>query len=248
MAAVQAGFMASSGDCAAVIAADLQDPPDLLLEMYNRWEGGTKAIFAVRKKREDSFWQKLFSNTYYQLIRCFAIPDYPSGGFDFFLIDRQVVKELNQIREKNTNIMTLAFWLGFQPFLIPYTRCARKGGKSRWTLAKKIRLFVDTFVSFSYFPIRGLSLFGLCLSLLTFSYGGFVFWNWLIRGVAVQGWLSTILVVTFATGFQMMMLGVLGEYIWRGLDETRRRPPYIIDEVYGGMGMDSWETSRIDKS
>jgi len=248
MAAIQAGFMASSGDCVAVIAADLQDPPELLLEMYHQWEGGTKVIFAVRQKREESFWRKVFSNTYYQFIRWLAIPDYPPGGFDFLLIDRQVVKELNQIREKNTNIMTLAFWLGFQPILIPYTRRARKKGKSRWTLVKKIRLFVDTFVSFSYFPIRGLSLFGFSLALLTFFYGGFVFGNWLVRGVAVQGWLSTVLVVTFTSGFQMMMLGVLGEYIWRGLDETRRRPPYIIDEVYGGVSKDALITSRKDKS
>jgi dolichol-phosphate mannosyltransferase len=110
MAAIQAGFTVASGDCVGMIAADLQDPTELFVEMIRHWEQGNKAVFAVRQDREESALQVLLSNSYYALIRRFAIHDYPNGGFDFFLVDRQVITEVNRIHEKNTNIMTLIYW------------------------------------------------------------------------------------------------------------------------------------------
>lgn len=232
MAALQAGLTVASGDCVGVIAADLQDPPELFLEMVRYWEGGTKAIFAVRADREESLLQKTFSNLYYALIRRFAVPGYPPGGFDFFLADRQVIEEVNKIHEKNTNIMTLIFWLGYQAVFIPYVRRKRTKGKSRWTLGKKVKLFVDTFVSFSYFPIRLFSFVGIVYALLSFAYGLFIFISWLSFGIEVQGWVPMMLVLTFTAGLQMTLLGILGEYLWRTLDEARRRPLYVIDTIY----------------
>jgi glycosyltransferase involved in cell wall biosynthesis len=232
MAAIQAGFTVARGDCIGMISADLQDPYDLFIEMLEYWEGGIKAIFAVRQDREEPFLSKFFSNTYYSLIRNLAIPDYPNGGFDFFLVDRQIINELNHIQEKNTNIMTLIYWLGFKPIMIPYVRRSRKKGKSRWTLAKKLKLFVDTFVAFSYFPIRALSLMGLLVAISSFLYGMFILFYRLFFGIPVQGYVPIMLVTTFASGIQMTMLGVLGEYLWRTLDEVRRRPPFVIDDVY----------------
>ena len=239
MAAIQAGFTVASGDCVGMIAADLQDPPELFLEMLDHWEKGTKAVFAVRQDREEPFLSKLFSNTYYSLVRKLAIPDYPDGGFDFFLIDRQIINELNRIREKNTNIMTLIYWLGFKPIMIPYIRRNRKMGASRWTLAKKIKLFVDTFVAFSYFPIRALSLMGLLVAIGSFLYGIFILFYRFFFGIAVQGYVPIKLVMTFTSGIQMTMLGVLGEYLWRTLDEVRRRPPFVIDEIYAATQPDT---------
>lgn len=233
MAAIQAGLTVATGDCVGMIAADLQDPPELFYEMLRYWEKGSKAVFAVRQDREEAFVQKVFSHGYYSLIRRFAIKDYPSGGFDFFLIDRQVVQEINRIQEKNTNLMTLIFWLGFQPIQIPYIRRQRKKGKSRWTLSKKIKLFVDTFVAFSYYPIRALSLIGLLVAIGSFLYGLFILFYWLFFGIVVQGYVPIMLVITFTAGIQMTMLGILGEYLWRTLDEIRRRPPFVIDEIYG---------------
>jgi len=232
MAAIQAGFTIVAGDCIGMISADLQDPPELFLEMIDYWEKGNKAIFAVRQDREEPFLSKLFSNTYYSLIRKLAIPDYPTGGFDFFLVDRQIINELLRIQEKNTNIMTLIYWLGFKPIMIPYIRRSRKKGKSRWTLSKKIKLFVDTFVAFSYFPIRALSVIGLLMAIGSFLYGIFILFYRLFFGISVQGYVTTMLVMTFASGIQMTMLGVLGEYLWRTLDEVRHRPPFVIDEIY----------------
>ena len=232
MAALQAGLIVASGDCVGVIAADLQDPPELFLEMTRHWEDGVKAIFAVRSDREESFLQKTFSNLYYALVRRFAVPGYPAGGFDFFLADRQVIDEVNKIHEKNTNLMTLVFWLGYQAVLIPYVRRKRTKGKSRWTLGKKIKLFVDTFASFSYFPIRLFSFLGIIYAILSFSYGVFIFIAWLTFGIEVQGWVPMMLVLTFTAGLQMTLLGILGEYLWRTLDESRGRPLFVIDTIY----------------
>jgi dolichol-phosphate mannosyltransferase len=248
MAAIQAGFTVASGDCVGMISADLQDPPELFYEMLSHWEKGTKAVFAVRQDRQESGIQKLLSNGYYALIRKLAIKDYPYGGFDFFLIDRQVVEELIKIREKNTNIMTLIHWLGYKPIMIPYVRRSRTKGKSRWTLAKKIKLFIDTFVAFSYFPIRALSLTGLLVAIGSFLYGMFILFYWLFYGIPVQGYVPIMLVITFTAGIQMTMLGVLGEYLWRTLDEVRRRPPFVIDEVYNTYRSELNTNSETGKS
>lgn len=232
MAAIQAGFTVASGDCVGMISADLQDPPELFLDMLHHWERGSKAVFAIRQDREENPLQTLLSNTYYSLIRKFAVENYPTGGFDFFLVDRQVVAEVNRIQEKNTNLMTLVYWLGYKPVLIPYTRRRRQKGKSRWTFAKKIKLFIDTFVAFSFFPIRLLSVVGLLLALGSFLYGSFVLFYWLFYGTEVRGWVPIIVVLSFNSGIQMAMLGVLGEYLWRMLDEVRRRPQFVIDEIF----------------
>ncbi|MDP1624247.1 MAG: glycosyltransferase family 2 protein [bacterium] len=232
MAAIQAGFSIASSDCVGMISADLQDPPELFREMLDYWEKGVKAVFAVRQEREEPFFQKKLSNIYYSLIRRFAITDYPNGGFDFFLVDRQILNEINRIQEKNTNLMTLIYWLGFKPIMIPYTRRSRIEGKSRWTLQKKIKLFVDTFIAFSFVPIRMLSILGFVVAIISFMYGVFILYYWLYFGIDVKGYVPTMLIMTFTSGIQMTMLGVLGEYLWRTLDEVRRRPLFVIDKIY----------------
>lgn len=232
MAAIQAGMTVALGDCVGMIASDLQDPPELFLEMVHHWEQGNKAVFAVRQDREESRLQKLLSNSYYAIIQKLAIGNYPTGGFDFFLIDRQVVNQINRINEKNTNLMALIFWLGFKPILIPYVRRKRNKGKSRWTFAKKIKLFVDTFVAFTFFPIRLLSVVGFVVAMVSFFYGAFILASWYFGGIEVKGWVPSMLVITLTAGIQMTMLGVLGEYLWRTLDEIRQRPQFVIDTIY----------------
>lgn len=232
MAAIQAGLTIATGDCVGMIAADLQDPPELFVDMLRHWEQGCKAVFAVRADREESLGQTLFSNMYYAMLRRFALRGYPEGGFDFFLIDRQVVNEINAIREKNTNLMSLIYWLGYRTATIPYVRRARQKGKSRWTLSKKVKLFIDSFVAFSYVPIRFLSALGLLVALSAFTYASWVFYHWAVRDIPVKGYAPTVILVALTAGLQMMMLGVLGEYLWRTLDESRRRPPFVIDEVF----------------
>ena len=147
MAAIQAGFTVATGDCVGIITADLQDPPEMLIQMVHQWEKGHKAIFAIRQDREDSISQKIFSNSFYSLIRKFAIRDYPRGGFDFLLVDRQVVDEVNRIQEKNTNFMTLIYWLGFKPFSSPTPVKAEKRQNAR-TLGRKSSFLLIPFLFF----------------------------------------------------------------------------------------------------
>jgi dolichol-phosphate mannosyltransferase len=232
MSAIQAGMRVASGDCVAMVAADLQDPPELLVQMADHWRRGQKAVFAVRIDRDEPWSQKLFSNTFYALVRRFAIRAYPPGGFDLFLIDRQVLDEVNRIAEKNVNVLALIFWLGYANVQIPYVRRARRKGKSRWTLSKKVKLVVDSFVSFSYAPIRALSIVGFVVATAAFAYALFVAYQRLVNNIPVQGFATTVILIALTSGIQMAMLGVLGEYLWRALDESRKRPAYVIDEVY----------------
>lgn len=231
MAAVQAGLKYAKGDCVGIISADLQDPPELFAEMVDHWEQGNKVIMATRSDRDESVIQKVFSNFYYYLMDRLALKGYPSGGFDFVLIDKQVVGELNKISEKNTNIMSLIFWLGYSRKSIAYVRQKREYGRSRWTLSKKIKLFIDSFVSFSFSPIRFISLVGIFTAVLSFLYGIFVLINGIFGYIPLQGWTTLVALITFLLGLIMVMLGIIGEYLWRILDESRKRPPFIIDEV-----------------
>ena len=239
MPTILAGFEVATGDCIGAIAADLQDPPELLVDMVGHWLNGVKAVFAVRNGREESVVQRFLAGAYYALIRRFALPGYPPGGFDFFLVDRQIVEEIKRIREKNTNLMSLIFWMGFSPVMVPYRRRERTKGTSRWTLSKKIKLFIDSFVAFSYVPIRLLSTLGLLIAMSAFGYGAYVFYAWAVNGIPVKGYAPIVILLTLTSGIQMTMLGVLGEYLWRALDEVRRRPPYVVDEVFDGVTQQS---------
>lgn len=229
MSALLAGLTVAKGDCVGVIAADLQDPPELFVEMLEHWKRGCKSVLAVRADRDESATQRFFASAYYKLVRKLALPGYPEGGFDFFLIDRQVQKIIVEIGEKNSHMFNLLFWLGFSPVMIPYTRRARDKGVSRWTFAKKVKLFVDSFIAFSYSPIRAVSAMGALLSVAAFGYAVFVVVARLLWGTPVQGFTTTVLLIAFTSGIQMLMLGVLGEYLWRTLDEVRQRPAYVLD-------------------
>lgn len=233
MAAIQAGLNYATGDCVGVIAADLQDPPELFLEMIRQWEQGKKVVLGIREGRKDTAWQTIFSGAYYYLLRKFALADYPRGGFDMVLIDRQIVDELRRITEKNTNIMSLIFWLGYDRGSVSYVRQQREAGASRWTVAKKIKLFIDTFINFSYVPIRFISGIGVATAFISFAYGLLVILLRCFGIISVAGWTILVVILTFLLGLIMIMLGIIGEYLWRILDESRKRPPYIIDKIIG---------------
>ncbi|MHC1749545.1 MAG: glycosyltransferase family 2 protein [Cellulosilyticaceae bacterium] len=231
--AILAGLSYCTGDCATSIAADLQDPPEIILEMFGKWLNGSKVVLAVRADREESRVQKFFSNTYYKLMKKFALKDMPEGGFDCFLIDRKVINILSQLEEKNTSIMGQILWCGFKPEKIYYVRKKREVGESKWTLSKKIKLFVDSFMAFSYFPIRFISSLGFIIAGAGFIYGIIIILNKFINGTPIQGWTSLMVMMLFLFGINMVMLGILGEYLWRNFDETRKRPVFIIEEKVG---------------
>ncbi|MCS7075980.1 MAG: glycosyltransferase family 2 protein [Bacteroidia bacterium] len=229
--AILAGMHFATGDCNVFIAADLQDPPELIPQMFEYWQKGIRLVIANRTDREDSFFQKVFANTYHYLMRKLALKNVPRGGFDLILFDRAIKDEIIKMNEKNTNILYLMTWLNYEYVNIPYVRKKREIGKSRWTLKKKIKLFIDSFVSFSFFPIRLISVTGLILGFIALLYGLFLLIAKLAGKIDLTGWTSLMLVLLFVSSFQMVSLGILGEYIWRTLDATRNRPNFVIDKV-----------------
>ena len=231
--ALLAGLDQARGDAVAAIAADLQDPPELIHEMLQRWREGKKVVLAARSGRSDPGMTAVLANTFYWLFRRFALKTMPKGGFDFFLIDRQVCGLLTAIQESNAYLMGLILWLGFDPEVLYYHReeRARAYGVSMWTLTKKIKYFIDSFCAFSYLPIRFASLLGIGLSFTGLLYALAVIGQRIVSGTEVQGWASLMVVLLVVSGVQTMILGVLGEYLWRNLEETRRRPRFIIDKV-----------------
>lgn len=230
--ALLAGLAHASGDVIAAIAADLQDPPELISEMLGHWRRGRKVVLAARRNRFDPPLTTLFADVFYGLFRRFAIRTMPRRGFDFFLIDRSVAQLINQIQENNAYLMGLILWLGFDPELVHYDRVAReaKYGRSMWTGAKKLKYFADSFVAFSYAPLRAASLLGLSVAFLGALYATFiVIWRW-SKGFPVEGWASLMVVFLVVSGVQLIVTGILGEYLWRTLEETRRRPRFIVDQ------------------
>lgn len=229
-AACLAGLSVCTGDCATIKAADLQEPTELILDMYESWLSGNKVVLAVRADREESFSQKLFANMYYWLIRKFAISNMPKGGFDCYLIDRKVIEVLKLLDENNSAITLQILWAGFKMDKIYYVRKKREIGKSRWTLRKKVKLVVDSIISFSFLPIRFMSITGVIFSIVSFLWTIIVLIGKLVGGIPVQGWTTLIILMLFSSGLIMLTLGILGEYIWRTMDASRNRPVYIIDE------------------
>ncbi|MEI8201161.1 MAG: glycosyltransferase family 2 protein [Eubacteriales bacterium] len=229
-AAILAGLSICTGTCAIRKAADLQDPSELILEMYIRYKAGNKVVLAVREGRDEPILHTLTSNLYTLMMRKLALPNMPKGGFDCFLIDRQVIDLLNEMKEKNTSLMGQILWSGFQTDRVYYQRQKRLIGKSRWTLLKKIKLFVDSILGFSYFPIRFISGIGLCSFLGSMIWMIYIFITKLLNQITVEGFTTLMMLMLMTFGVTMLSLGILGEYLWRMFDATRNRPPFIIDE------------------
>ncbi len=228
--AIVAGLSVITGEAVAVISADLQDPPSLIPEMIRSWQEGHPVNLAVRKGREESALKNWFADTYYKLVRKWVVPNYPKRGFDFFLIDKSVARKLVMMQEKNSSIYLQLIWLGYTPTEIEYTRKDREKGKSMWTYAKRIDLFIDTFIVFSHKPIRFISGCGIFISFAGLIMAVYFIFDKLSHNV-MPGWTSLIVAVLLLSGLQMVMLGVIGEYVWRNLDESRNRPLYVIEKV-----------------
>ncbi|SET75947.1 glycosyltransferase family 2 protein [Hymenobacter actinosclerus] len=230
--AIVAGMAQATGDCMAIITADMQDPPALMVQMYAYWQQGFKLIIGNRQDREETGLQQLFARAFHVLMKKIALPNIPDGGFDFVFFDRQVAEHIITLQERNSNLFYLMVWLGYPYVNIPYVRRKREIGKSRWTLKKKAKLFIDSILAFSFFPIRAISVMGLVLGLAAFGYGLYIIGLHLFGSQKPEGWSALMVVLLFVSAFQMTALGVIGEYVWRGLDAARQRPLYVVKEVY----------------
>lgn len=227
-AAILCGLSHATGDCAIVKAADLQEPTELILKMYQEWKDGNRVILAVREERED---KSFFSDLYYQIVRKFAIPSMPEKGFDVFLIDRKVIDVLTNLDEVNSALTCQILWSGFRTKEVFYIRTEREIGTSKWTFSKKIRLVMDTLFSFSTVPISVITGMGFCSSFGAICWAFFVFIGHLRGTITVEGFTTLFIFHLFSFGVIMLTLGILGNYIWRIFDASRNRPVYIVDEM-----------------
>jgi len=245
VAAILAGFRHARGDCCVVMSADLQDPPELMVEMVRCWsETDRKIVIATREQREDGLLARLGSRIFYRLMRRYALPNMPDGGFDFFLIDRVVVDLINHADEKNPFLQGQVLWTGYDPLLLPYTRKRREIGRSRWTLSRKVKYFIDGFVSYTETPVRMITLLGLVVSALSFAYALLILVLKLFWRIPVEGWAPIMITLLMLGGIQLVMLGVIGEYLWRNSHESRRRPVYVVERVLGPDDAASEEPGR----
>jgi dolichol-phosphate mannosyltransferase len=232
-AALTAGLGVARGACVAMVAADLQDPPELIGELVRRWENGTRVVLAARRTRGDALLTRLPAAVFNRLFRRLVFRDFPPNGFDFALIDRQIVDLIVQCAEKNSYIFGLIMWSGFRREVLEYDRAERRHGVSMWTFWRKVKYFVDAFSAFSYLPLRAASVAGMLLALVGMLYAVVVFTARIVGGIPVEGWATMMIVVLLASGTQMLMLGLIGEYVWRALEQSRSRPLFVVERQTG---------------
>lgn len=232
-AAVLCGLVNATGDCAVVKAADLQEPTEMILDMYRKWREGCNVVLAVREGREESRAKELFADLYYAMTRKFALPNMPKKGFDVFLVDRRVIGVLGSMNEPNSALDGQLLWAGFTTGTVTYVRRERKIGKSRWTLRKKLRLVADTLFSFSTLPIACITGLGAVSVIISVLWALNALVSKLRGEINVTGWTMMFIFQLLSFGVIMLTLGLLGAYLWRTFDASRRRPPYLIEIADG---------------
>lgn len=229
-AACLCGMANATGDCAVIKAADLQEPTELILDMVDSWKSGNNVVLACREDRKESKAQVGFANLYYWMVRKTSLPTMPENGFDIYLLDRKVIDVIDKLDEKNSAITGQILWSGFRTGIVYYTRLAREIGTSKWTLKKKVRLVSDTLFSFSTLPIRLLEMVGGIAFFFGIVWAVVVLIEKLCGRIPVSGYTTLIILSVISFGVIMLSMGILGEYLWRTFDATRKRPPYIIED------------------
>jgi polyisoprenyl-phosphate glycosyltransferase len=230
-AALSAGLDRVETDVAVPIDVDLQDPPDLIPALVERWRAGYDVVHAVRDDRTvDTFMKRLTAALYYRIFNAISHDRLPAGVGDFRLIDRRVVHALRQLPERNRFMKGLFAWVGFRSVGVPYVRQARRTGSTKLPWRRLWRLALDGITGFSTLPLRIWTYIGVAIAILAFVYGAFIVVRTLIAGVDVPGYASLIVAILFLGGIQLISLGVIGEYLGRLFVEAKQRPIYLVDE------------------
>ena len=231
MAAMLAGFREASGDAIINISADLQDPIELIPQMVASWEGGGEIVICYRTDREDRLLSKIFSRVAYGVLRM-SLPQIPRGGFDYVLMDRKVMDVFNTIDVRHRFFQGDLLWTGYKTSFIPYVRLERTIGMSQYNFGKKFKNFLDAVLDVSYLPIRFISTTGLVTSVLGVLYSISIVISWFRGETPFEGWAPIMIAILLIGGMLMLMLGVIGEYIWRINEEVRKRPNYVVREKF----------------
>jgi glycosyltransferase involved in cell wall biosynthesis len=246
--AILAGLKFTKGDCAVFLAADLQDPPELIPQLLSKWREGCQIVWAVRQQRDGIAWLDRFtSNAFYRILNRFSSIQFPPQGSDFALIDRTIIDAVLQSIGATPSLGVEIARLGFNQAQIPYVKAQRQFGKSKWSLERKLRAFADALIATSYIPLRLMSYLGLITSVLGFLYAIVVIIVRIFTTTPIDGWAALMVVVLVFGGVQMVMLGVIGEYIWRTLEQSRNRPLYFVQELSTTIEADNMLPASVSK-
>ena len=227
--AIRTGLIAASGDYFVVLAADLQEPPELVLKFLEKLSTSScDIVVGCRKNRDDPSITRFASNMFWWFYKKFIISDIPKKGVDVFGCNKIFRKHLTNFEEAHTSLVSLIFWLGFERTEVSYVRCARKHGKSAWTLKKKVQYLLDSIFSFTDFPIRMLTFFGLIGIVLSSLFAVFIILAKLIGNIVVPGYAATVLSIIFFGGINLLGIGIVGSYAWRTYENTKHRPLAIV--------------------
>ena len=233
LAAVTAGYHLAQGKCIINISADMQDPPSLINNMLDaHFNENFEIVICTREARDETLFRTITSKIFYKIMKKLSFNNMPIGGFDFVLISEKVKKIILSKQEANAFWQGQILWTGIDIKFIPYRRVKREVGTSKWTTSKKIKYLIDGVMAYSYFPLRIMSVAGLIVSILGFIYAIVIFFAKFFGEVPIQGWAPLMIIILVLSGIQMLMLGIVGEYLWRTLDQVRNRPTYIIDKIY----------------
>lgn len=232
-AALRAGIQQASGDYITFMYADLQDPLELIDALVAEIVARKGEIcWAYRNSTETSRTEKLFSKGYAYLMQKYAVSNFPGNGFDIVMFSKQVQNCLNNNIESNSSLFIQILSLGFKQCAITYLKRARQVGKSKWTVAKKIKLLIDSFVAFSFAPIRLVSLIGIIFFLLGLMWTSYIVFRKIFFDDLASGWPALISILMLGFGITNISLGIIAEYIWRTLDASRKRPVFVIEETF----------------
>jgi glycosyltransferase involved in cell wall biosynthesis len=228
MAAILAGWEHARGDVVINMAADLQDPPSQVVAMLREWQSGSDVVISYRRSHATPWSKKITSRLFYKLM----LPNVPPGGFDFALLDRRPMNAINSLRERHRFYQYDLLWVGFNVKFVPYDKVERAHGKSQYNFVKRFGNFYSAYLNVSYLPLRLLAAVGATVSISGFFYALDIVYAHFFSLTPFQGWAPLMIVLLILGGLIMLMLGVLGEYIWRILDEVKARPRYIVDSRY----------------
>jgi polyisoprenyl-phosphate glycosyltransferase len=230
-AALRAGILNANGNYLMFMYADLQDPLFLIDQLFNKAIEGYDIVWATRASLTTGKIELWFSRLYSKLMKKYAISTFPENGFDIVLFSQKVAKCINQNIEANSSIFIQILTLGFKQFSINYNKQIRKIGKSKWTLKKKVKLLIDSFVAFSYTPIRFVTIMGCIFFIVGILWTFYIILRKILVGDLLGGWPTLMSVLLLGFGITNISLGIIAEYLWRTLDSTRNRPVFIIDEI-----------------
>jgi glycosyltransferase involved in cell wall biosynthesis len=245
-----AGLRFASGDATLIMAADLQDHPREIPRLVERWCEGFDVVWAIRSQRSDGKLDIFLSHVFAAMIRQVALPNHPRAGtVGFCLIDRKVIDALNRFPERNRMIFGLILYSGFRQTYLTYDRQERHSGHSKWPFRSKVKLTLDTVVSFSAMPLRFAAVIGIITAFVSLTFAGYlVIYRLVDDEFTVPGWTSIIVIVFILSGLQLTVLGMLGEYLWRALEDARERPIFLVRSLLGHFGILDGPTSATIRS